>query len=106
MEDLSRNDGEQSAYGYCLGNPIRNVDPTGYFAWSSVGNFFKKIGSSFKWFGRAVYYKVLSPIGRFFRDTVNPFSKKNPLYQSGYRGDTLSKVITYTNPLSPVVESA
>ncbi len=29
-KDLSRNDGEQSAYQYCLGNPIANVDPTGY----------------------------------------------------------------------------
>ncbi len=29
-KDLSRNDGEQSAYGYCLGNPIANVDPSGY----------------------------------------------------------------------------
>ncbi len=32
-KDLSRNDGEQSAYGYCLGNPISNVDPTGYYPW-------------------------------------------------------------------------
>ncbi len=31
-KDLSRNDGEQSAYGYCLGNPIANVDPTGLVA--------------------------------------------------------------------------
>jgi RHS repeat-associated protein len=29
-KDLSRNDGEQSAYGYCLGNPVGNIDPTGY----------------------------------------------------------------------------
>ncbi len=29
-KDLSRNDGEQSAYGYCLGNPIFGTDPTGY----------------------------------------------------------------------------
>jgi RHS repeat-associated protein len=28
-KDLSRNDGEQSAYGYCLGNPVGLVDPTG-----------------------------------------------------------------------------
>ncbi len=28
-KDLSRNDGEQSAYQYCGGNPVRNVDPTG-----------------------------------------------------------------------------
>ncbi len=34
-KDLSRNDGEQSAYGYCLGNPIANVDPTGY-AWKDI----------------------------------------------------------------------
>jgi RHS repeat-associated protein len=31
-KDLSRNDGEQSAYGYCLGNPVMFVDPTGYRA--------------------------------------------------------------------------
>jgi RHS repeat-associated protein len=31
-KDLSRNDGEQSAYGYCLGNPVGNVDPSGYAA--------------------------------------------------------------------------
>jgi RHS repeat-associated protein len=28
-KDLSRNDGEQSAYQYCLGNPVGNVDPSG-----------------------------------------------------------------------------
>ena len=28
-KDLSRNDGEQSAYQYCLGNPVKYVDPTG-----------------------------------------------------------------------------
>jgi RHS repeat-associated protein len=31
-KDLSRNDGEQSAYGYCLGNPVKFVDPTGFGA--------------------------------------------------------------------------
>jgi RHS repeat-associated protein len=29
-KDLSRNDGEQSAYGYCLGNPVGATDPSGY----------------------------------------------------------------------------
>jgi len=29
-KDLSRNDGEESAYQYCRGNPIGFVDPTGY----------------------------------------------------------------------------
>ncbi len=29
-KDLSRNDGEQSAYQYCLGNPVGFTDPTGY----------------------------------------------------------------------------
>jgi RHS repeat-associated protein len=29
-KDLSRNDGEQSAYGYCLGNPVFGTDPSGY----------------------------------------------------------------------------
>jgi RHS repeat-associated protein len=29
-KDLSRNDGEQSAYQYCLGNPVGLVDPSGY----------------------------------------------------------------------------
>lgn len=29
-KDLSRNDGEQSAYQYCGGNPVANIDPTGY----------------------------------------------------------------------------
>jgi RHS repeat-associated protein len=29
-KDLSRNDGEQSAYQYCLGNPILGVDPSGF----------------------------------------------------------------------------
>jgi RHS repeat-associated protein len=33
-KDLSRNDGEQSAYQYCLGNPVGNVDPTGLFGMS------------------------------------------------------------------------
>ena len=29
-KDLSRNDGEESAYQYCAGNPVAQVDPTGY----------------------------------------------------------------------------
>jgi RHS repeat-associated protein len=29
-KDLSRNDGEESAYQYCLGNPVSRVDPTGF----------------------------------------------------------------------------
>jgi RHS repeat-associated protein len=29
-KDLSRNDGEQSAYQYCGGNPVKYVDPSGY----------------------------------------------------------------------------
>jgi RHS repeat-associated protein len=28
-KDLSRNDGEQSAYQYCGGNPVKYIDPTG-----------------------------------------------------------------------------
>ena len=32
-KDLSRNDGEQSAYQYCLGNPVGLVDPTGLRTW-------------------------------------------------------------------------
>jgi hypothetical protein len=39
MEDLSRNDGEQSAYGYCLGNPIRYVDPSGFSYESYLGDW-------------------------------------------------------------------
>ncbi len=35
-KDLSRNDGEQSAYQYCLGNPIANVDPTGLWSVKSM----------------------------------------------------------------------
>jgi RHS repeat-associated protein len=31
-KDLSRNDGEQSAYGYCLGNPVGSADPSGLAA--------------------------------------------------------------------------
>jgi RHS repeat-associated protein len=30
-KDLSRNDGEQSAYQYCNGDPVNNVDPSGYW---------------------------------------------------------------------------
>ncbi len=44
-KDLSRNDGEQSAYQYCLGNPVGNVDPTGYFSWGSLWNGVKKAAS-------------------------------------------------------------
>ncbi len=29
-KDLSRNDGEQSAYQYCAGNPVKYTDPTGF----------------------------------------------------------------------------
>jgi RHS repeat-associated protein len=32
-KDLSRNDGEESAYQYCAGNPVLNTDPTGYWGW-------------------------------------------------------------------------
>ncbi len=38
-KDLSRNDGEQSAYQYCLGNPVKYVDPTGYGAWDILGMY-------------------------------------------------------------------
>ncbi len=30
-KDLSRNDGEESAYQYCNGDPVNNVDPSGYW---------------------------------------------------------------------------
>jgi RHS repeat-associated protein len=30
-KDLSRNDGEQSAYQYCFGNPVKYVDPSGLY---------------------------------------------------------------------------
>ncbi len=45
-KDLSRNDGEQSAYGYCLGNPIANVDPSGYAFMDIFKNMKKAIA---KW---------------------------------------------------------
>ncbi len=43
-KDLSRNDGEQSAYGYCLGNPVGNVDPNGL----AFFDFFKRFTAKLK----------------------------------------------------------
>jgi RHS repeat-associated protein len=37
-KDLSRNDGEQSAYQYCGGNPVTYADPTGYGKYSWLGS--------------------------------------------------------------------
>jgi len=31
-------------YSYVLNNPLRYTDPTGYFGWDSIGNFFNGIG--------------------------------------------------------------
>jgi RHS repeat-associated protein len=42
-KDLSRNDGEQSAYQYCGGNPVANVDPTGLKAESPWTSFWDRV---------------------------------------------------------------
>jgi RHS repeat-associated protein len=45
-KDLSRNDGEQSAYQYCGGNPVANVDPNGLsFLPSGMLDVLKKAGA-------------------------------------------------------------
>ncbi len=42
-KDLSRNDGEQSAYGYCLGNPVLGTDPSGYYVVAGGGGGTKEM---------------------------------------------------------------
>ncbi len=49
-KDLSRNDGEQSAYGYCLGNPVKNIDPSGYAFMDIFKNMKKAMA---KWTAKA-----------------------------------------------------
>jgi hypothetical protein len=82
-KDLSRNDGEQSAYQYCLGNPVLNIDPTGLWSWSGA----------FHWFQR----------------NVNLFSKENRVYKriynDAYNGGTFSKVTKMLNPVYSVMEN-
>ncbi len=86
-KDLSRNDGEQSAYGYCLGNPVEKVDPTGYFwLWDKA-----------KAVGRAA--------GRGFQRYANPFSRSNYFRNQAYKGTKLSKVIQTVNPVYSVMDN-
>jgi RHS repeat-associated protein len=74
-KDLSRNDGEQSAYQYCLGNPVKNVDPTGYFSWDPR-DWVKAVG-------RGIAHAITKDL--------NPASEHNVFFQDAY-GDKPSWV--------------
>jgi RHS repeat-associated protein len=58
-KDLSRNDGEESAYQYCAGNPVKNVDPNGLF-WGWLKKAANKVGSAFKKAGQAIGSAVVT----------------------------------------------
>jgi Restriction endonuclease fold toxin 5 len=88
-KDLSRNDGEQSAYQYCLGNPVKNWDPTGMCSW----NWLKKIGSGFKWLGNKIAAGGRA-VGRAVTNLLYPYAKDNYWKQSAYRDDGLSRFTT------------
>jgi RHS repeat-associated protein len=93
-KDLSRNDGEQSAYQYCLGNPVGLVDPTGLEAW------YRHFWNGAKSVGRAVDKGV----GAIYNATC-PWAKDNYWKNQGYKETTLSKVVMYGNPVYGVVEN-
>ena len=59
-KDPSRDDGEESSYQYCRGNPVGSIDPTGYGG----------LSDAFHWFQR----------------NINIFSEENRLYQALYQG--------------------
>jgi RHS repeat-associated protein len=93
-KDLSRNDGEQSAYQYCLGNPVGLVDPTGLEAW------YRHFWNGARSVGRAVDKGV----GAIYNTTC-PWAKDNYWKNQGYKETTLSKVVMYGNPIYGVVEN-
>jgi RHS repeat-associated protein len=76
-KDLSRNDGEESAYQYCAGNPVKNVDPTGYKPSvqqvKKMGKRLNQFSTSFKNGGRDVLRAVGSALGRAGRAIGSAF---------------------------------
>ncbi len=72
-KDLSRNDGEQSAYGYCAGNPVANVDPTGYSL--------ETIQAALKRFVRELWLMSLKRALEA-RKWLSPYAKRN-MYKNG-----------------------
>ncbi len=95
-KDLSRNDGEQSAYQYCGGNPIKNVDPTGYFSWDPR-KWFKSAGRGIKRGFCAAYRGVRHAITQ----DLNPVSKHNVFRQDGWASESMP----YWNPMYGIAAS-
>jgi RHS repeat-associated protein len=91
-KDLSRNDGEQSAYQYCGGNPVGNVDPNGYGFWGSLWGAVKKA------FG-------IARTASSFMDKLNPMTIYNKAVLHG-AGWVAGKVITHIPGLKETVDMA
>ncbi len=62
-KDLSRNDGEQSAYQYCGGNPIKNTDPTGYWSWEWAKKIYRGAKKVVRWSNKV--YSYMNPMATY-----------------------------------------
>ncbi len=62
-KDLSRNDGEQSAYQYCGGNPIKNTNPTGYWSWEWAKKIYRGAKKVVRWSSKV--YSYMNPMATY-----------------------------------------
>jgi RHS repeat-associated protein len=64
-KDLSRNDGEQSAYQYCGGNPVKYVDPSGYATMTAESYrlaCYRALRMGNSWLARLLYRSYLAAL--------------------------------------------
>jgi RHS repeat-associated protein len=98
-KDLSRNDGEQSAYQYCGGNPVGRVDPTG-FALSDIIN---------RWLGRFTnliwkaecWHKSPTQIAQM-RNTLNESAARKRITAQPTWKKAVNFAATWLNPIGLV----
>ncbi len=102
-KDPSRNDGEQSAYQYCGGNPIKFVDPTGYSpdAYSTRDNRANAIFELVKYYqARYARNMVQSAIDQGVKPVVPRGGEDTNLYD--VRGLDLSSNLRLAQTLVPL----
>ena len=92
-KDLSRNDGEQSAYQYCWGNPVGNVDPTGL----STGAVF---GAA-----NALWSYLLKPLAKSHLFEVAAVSKGLSSKEKSLVNETLRRRAGIAKPEPPSVST-